>query len=474
MCFDESGWLSEEVFSVIEPYTAQNKSFKLGGDIDVSALPRELPNQLMYTSSASAVDTAFYTKFKQYSKAMIYGSKDHFVADLNCDVVINATFKGKVYPASLLTQSKVDNAMRENKEKALREYYNIFTRDGGTDAVVKRSQIVKNSYVMPPILFNDTGERLIGLMYDPARSFDNSVILVVEYYKDDKAGWKMRICNCVSLADLGKRNKTPMRTPEQIAALKEMIIDYNNGGDEFYSNIFAVGIDAGSGGAGVNIADYLMEDLVDKQGNTHNALIDREYSAEYVKRFPNAVDKVRLLAPAAYKSIMYESLIEMASQDLIDFTAEYDNKGYLTMIEVDEKKMQQAKLKIENELKDSGLSPDDYAEEFDNRLAKINGAKTKMYKLSPDEEIALNQIDLMKEEVVNMVRKKRESGKDSFELVADKQNKMHDDKSYCLAMAAYFLSELRRENITKKKRADIKSLVDLLPMRQGKVNRMFD
>ena len=49
-----------------------------------------------------------------------------------------------------------------------------------------------------------------------------------------------------------------------------------------------------------------------------------------------------------------------------------------------------------------------------------------------------------------------------------------DDKAYCLAMAAYFLSELRRENITKKKKTDIRSLVDLLPMRQGKVNRMFN
>ena len=454
--------------------TAQNKSFKLGGDIDVSALPRELPNQLMYTSSASAVDTAFYTKFKQYSKAMIYGSKDHFVADLNCDVVINATFRGKIYPASLLTQSKVDNAMRENKEKALREYYNVFTRDGGTDAVVKRSQIVKNSYVMPPVLFNDTGDRLFGLMYDPARSFDNSVILIVEYYKDEKLGWKMRICNCVSLADLGKRNKTPMRTPEQILALKQLILDYNNGGDETYSNIFVVGIDAGSGGAGVNIADYLMDDWVDSNGESHRGLIDKEYSAEYVGRFPNAVNKIRLLNPSTYKSIMYEALIEMASQDLIDFTAEYDNKGYLTMIEVDEKKMKAARLKIEEELKDSGLSPEDYAEEFENRLENVNGAKTKMYKLAPEEEIALTQIDLMKEEVVNMVRKKRESGKDSFELVEDKKNRLHDDKSYCLAMAAYFLSELRRENITKRKRVDAASLVDALPIKQGKRKRMFD
>ena len=473
VCFDESGWLSEEVFSVIEPYTAQNKDFKLGGGIDTSTLPRELPNQLMYTSSASAVDSAFYNKFKQYSKAMIYGSKDHFVADLNCDVVINATFQGKIYPASLLTQEKVDTALKENKEKALREYYNKFTRDGGVNAVVKRSQIIKNSVVMPPVLFNDTGDRLFGLMYDPARNYDNSVILIVEYYQDKNKGWKMRICNCVSLADLGKRNKTPMRTPEQVEALKQLILDYNNGGDEFYSNIHVIGVDAGTGGAGINIMDYLVEDWTDKQGHTYHGLIDKEFDPEISRRFPQAINKVRLLQPTAYKSIMYEALIEMASQDLIEFTSEYDHKGYLSLIDVDEKKMNAAKEKIELELKDQGLSPEEYQERLDEAISKIDGAKTRMYKLSPDEEIALVQIDLMKEEVVNMVRKKRESGKDSFELVEDKKNKMHDDKAYTLAMAAYFLSELRRQNIVKRTRPSAGNIASILPIRQAKRNKLF-
>ena len=48
VCFDECGWLDEEVFNVIEPYTTQDKNFKMGGNIDVSTLPRELQNQLLY------------------------------------------------------------------------------------------------------------------------------------------------------------------------------------------------------------------------------------------------------------------------------------------------------------------------------------------------------------------------------------------------------------------------------------------
>ena len=192
----------EEVFQVIEPYTAQNKDFKMGGGIDVSTLPRELPNQLMYTSSASSVDSYFYDKYRQYSKMMFLGSKDHFVADINCEVVINATFKGKLYSASLLSQTKVDNAMRENKEKALREYYNKFTEDAGANAVVRRGTITRNSIVRPPVLETpDKEKHMYAFAYDPARSLDNSFVLIGEYYKDERVGWKLRLLNGVNFAD---------------------------------------------------------------------------------------------------------------------------------------------------------------------------------------------------------------------------------------------------------------------------------
>ena len=348
VCFDESGFLDEEVFQVIEPYTAQDKNFKMGGSVNVTTLPKELPNQLLYTSSASTTDSYFYKKYKEYSKAMIWGSKDHFVADINCEIMFNATYRGKIYPASLLTKEKVDNAMRENKEKALREYYNIFTSDGGADAIFKRSMIVKNSTIRPPIMFNDTKDRLFALAYDPARSMDNSFVLVGEYYKDSSDNWRMRIANGINFMDLSKKNKTPMRTPEQVKKLKQLILDYNGDGVDDYTNISNIFIDAGSGGAGVNIADYLMEDWYEEghegeQKYLHRGLIDKEQSSDYVKKFPNAVDKIKLLPPTMYKSIIYEAAIEMMRLDLIDFTAEYDNKGYLTMLDIDEKEMAKAK-----------------------------------------------------------------------------------------------------------------------------------
>ena len=478
VCFDESGFLDEEVFQVIEPYTAQDKNFKMGGSVNVTTLPKELPNQLLYTSSASTTDSYFYKKYKEYSKAMIWGSKDHFVADINCEIMFNATYRGKIYPASLLTKEKVDNAMRENKEKALREYYNIFTSDGGADAIFKRSMIVKNSTIRPPIMFNDTKDRLFALAYDPARSMDNSFVLVGEYYKDSSDNWRMRIANGINFMDLSKKNKTPMRTPEQVKKLKQLILDYNGDGVDDYTNISNIFIDAGSGGAGVNIADYLMEDWYEEghegeQKYLHRGLIDKEQSSDYVKKFPNAVDKIKLLPPTMYKSIIYEAAIEMMRLDLIDFTAEYDNKGYLTMLDIDEKEMAKAKKDLIVKYKDKSMSKGELDRLVEEELQERNLASTKIYKLSPDEELGLVQIDSLKEEMVNMVRKKRESGKDGFELSTEKQNKLHDDRSYCFSMLCYGLSELRREHIKNKKRPKKENIAAAMPIRKGVVRKMF-
>lgn len=478
VCFDESGFLDEEVFQVIEPYTAQDKNFKMGGSVNVTTLPKELPNQLLYTSSASTTDSYFYKKYKEYSKAMIWGSKDHFVADINCEIMFNATYRGKIYPASLLTKEKVDNAMRENKEKALREYYNIFTSDGGADAIFKRSMIVKNSTIRPPIMFNDTKDRLFALAYDPARSMDNSFVLVGEYYKDSSDNWRMRIANGINFMDLSKKNKTPMRTPEQVKKLKQLILDYNGDGVDDYTNISNIFIDAGSGGAGVNIADYLMEDWYEEghegeQKYLHRGLIDKEQSSDYVKKFPNAVDKIKLLPPTMYKSIIYEAAIEMMRLDLIDFTAEYDNKGYLTMLDIDKKEMAKAKKDLIAKYKDKSMSKSELDRLVEEELQERNLASTKIYKLSPDEELGLVQIDSLKEEMVNMVRKKRESGKDGFELSTEKQNKLHDDRSYCFSMLCYGLSELRREHIKNKKRPKKENIAAAMPIRKGVVRKMF-
>lgn len=159
-----------------------------------------------------------------------------------------------------------------------------------------------------------------------------------------------------------------MQTPAQIEYLKQVILDYNQGGDENYSNILGVYIDAGSGGGGVNIADYLMPDWKDKSGKTHRGLIDKEYSEEYVKKFPNAVNKLHLMEPTKYKSEMYEAMIEMMNQDKIEFTATYDNKGYLTIFDIDKDKYEKTKKDLIAKYKKQKMTD----EEIDYNVQKMN------------------------------------------------------------------------------------------------------
>ena len=272
--FDESGFLSAEMMKVYGAFAIVNKNFKTGKDRDGNSLdpvrlmtfPTNIPNQKFYISSASSTDTEFYRLYREFSKKQLMGDPDYFVAHIDCEVAFKPTIKGKVV-APLLMESTVDTEMRTNPEKALREYYCIFTSDAGSQSIIQRGTIARNSEVRVPLLYNDTGDKKFVLCYDPARSMDNSVILVAEIYLDENSKkYKARIVNCVNLIDVGKKRKTPMRTPEQVEYLKELILAYN-GDVPDYGNIEAIYIDAGSGGAGVNIADYLMEDWVDKKGS---------------------------------------------------------------------------------------------------------------------------------------------------------------------------------------------------------------
>ena len=411
VCFDEGSWLSEEIFNVIGAFTAVNKEFKLGGNVDVNAIPREIPNQLLYASSASSVDTAFYSKYRDFSKKMFLGDDRYFVADINCDVVIHATKKGIPLSKSLLSQETVDNEMRNNPEKALREYYNRFTKDGGINQIIKRSLIVRNSEKYAPVLYNDTGERKFLLCYDPARNIDNSTVLVSEILDTDD-GYKLKIVNSVNFTDLNiKKKKKPMRTPDQIEALKELLINYNGKNIPDYDNVFFM-IDGGSGGGGNLIPDFFMEDWKDKTGKTHKGLLDKEYSADYIKQYPTAVNKIKVVTPSAYKSQMYEALIKMVESDLIIFPEQYDNHGFLVFSNHNTEKINEVKA----ELYANGFTD----KEVDEKLSEMNLVQQETYKLSLDEENALSQIDAMKEEIVNICRVKRDGGKDAFKLPAHK------------------------------------------------------
>ena len=472
--FDECGFLSDEMLNVYGAFAAVNKNFASGKDRDgrsldpirLRTLAINLPNQKFYISSASSTDTEFYRLYREFSKRQIMGDRDYCVIQVDCETVLRPTIRGEAVNA-LLTRSTIETEMRTNPEKARREYYCEFTSDAGMNAIIRRGTIARNSETRPPLLYNDTGKKKFVIAYDPARSRDNSAILVMEIYQTDSGEYKGRVVNCVNLLDIGKKIKSPMRTPDQIEYLKQLILDYNGDAPD-YENIECVLIDAGSGGGGVNIADFLMEDWVDKKGKTHRGLIDREYSEEYVGRFPNAINKLKLVSPAQYKSIIYEALIEMLDIDVISFTSDYDNKGYLTMFEADEKKLEKERKRIEEKLKAEGYTGDNLIKKVDEDLSQASFVNSKVVKLDAFQEISLANIDAMKEEMVNMVRKKRDSGKDSFELTPEKANKLHDDRSYCMALCAWFLSEKRLSNIRVRKRPSAQDIINMLPVTKAK------
>lgn len=477
--FDESGFLSDEMMNVYGAFAAVNRSLKTGKDasghsidpIRQRCMPKDLPYQKFYISSASSTDTQFWRFYRDFAKQQIMGNPEYCVLHIDCEQAFHPTMHGELI-TPLLSRSVVDTEMRTNPEKARREYYCQFTTDAGTNAIIKRGVITRNEEVRKPLLYNDTGDKKFVICYDPARTRDNSVVLIGEIYDfeqvDGSVDKRMRLVNCINLVDVGKKIKSPMQTPDQVKYLKKIILDYNAGADA-YGNILGIYIDAGSGGGGVNIADFFMEDWVDEGGIVHRGLIDKEYSADYIKKFPNAVDKIHLLTPTTYKSEMFEAMIELLNQDKVSFTAPYDNKGYLTVFDVDEKKLQKAKEEIIASLKKKKVNEKEFEQKLNDELGKIEAVKTKMVKLDWQDEIALSNLDNLKEELVNLVRKKRDSGKDSFELTPEKANKMHDDRAYTAAMACYALMCERRKNITNRRNSSVtSSLVDMLPMRKGK------
>jgi hypothetical protein len=148
----------------------------------------------------------------------------------------------------------------------------------------------------------------------------------------------------------------------------------------------------------------------------------------------------------------------MIQQNLIEFTDEYMSKGYLSLIYEkypDGKMIQRYTYPSEKEEKE---------------LRKKNiSIETKIRYLELDEEVALRQIDLMKNELVNIYRYKQSNGRDRFDLASDKVGKLNDDKAYCCALLGFMVSNLRRENIiNKRNKVDSKNLVHKLPIRPAK------
>ena len=126
------------------------------------------------------------------------------------------------------------------------------------------------------------------------------------------------------------------------------------------------------------------------------------------KKYPLAMPIVHLVDPAGYKKIIYDAVQKMCQLNLIKFT-EYDGKDKITILNKD------------GEIVD--------------------------YTLNNDEKLALTNIELAKIELSYMCRYDTPNGGVQYELERGKQNKMHDDRAYTMALGAYALSTLRRHDI---------------------------
>ena len=427
--YDEASYVSEDMFAATLPFVTQNSDFALGGDVDVTLLPPNFPNQVICASSAGSMDDVFYKRYKEAAMHSFAGDKNYFCADIDCEVIIHATYNGKIYPVPLLTQAKIDSEMKMNPTKATREYMNKFDSDLGDDIAVKKSQVLRNSVVRPPMLVNEDNSYMV-ICFDPAKKRDNSFVLIGKLHKDDKRGWLLDVVNGINLID--KETKRPLTTPEQVKMLQEIVVRYNGYTTTDYKNIHGIYIDAGSGGGATQICDLLFDNFYEQnhKGNKeyeHRGLIDAsyDYAMPYVKRYPDAVDIIRMREPTKYKAKMYSQLCEMIDQDLISFTAEYDYHGSLTTL------------------------TEENGEVIENN-----------YKLSFEEELGLKQLDAMKEELTHMYKYKSSNGNIRYDLAPGFENILHDDRSYCMALMGHALFELRSQDMVRQKR-QVQSTSDL-------------
>lgn len=416
--YDEAGKIPHELFALTEPFTTQDADFKTGGNIDLTLLPKSLPNQCLYMSSAEDVNSYLYTVYKDCAKSMMMGRRDKYVVDISCEIPINPTMGGKPY-APLLKRSVVDAAMKINEPKALREYYNLFDVTGGADAAITRDVIVRNEYRYLPVLGYERKEGVhYGIFYDPALQRDNSFVLIAEYWKDEEKGWMCRIINGKTLLHrLPSGERKMLRSTEQLQEIKDLMVDYNGPDSKDWENLH-IFIDPGAGGAGRTYTDNLLEDWVGKDGKLHYGIIDENDATykELVYKFPHAVKGVlQLLEATKYKTEMFGEGIEMINQDLVMFPPPMPGNGVL---------------------------------QLDDREVV----------LTQDEIRALIEIDLAKEEMVSIKKLKTSAGNVKYDLPPSKElgsKKIGDDRAYCLAAATHYLSQLRRKDQYDKKNTDM-------------------
>lgn len=355
----------------------------------------------------------FYKKFKDFTLKMLAGDNNYFTCSIPCDIPLNPLMEGEPY-TPLLKQSQIDNEMKVNPQKALREYYNKPMAEH-QDQMVRNASIIRNSVLLSPILQNENDKDEFIVAIDTARSGDNSIFSAMRIRRDEKYGYYGEIVNCVNFLDTNKvKRKMNLKIDDQVDLIRENIIAYN-GQNPDYLRIKGFLADSGAGGQGTSVADMLLHEFIDNKGNEHKGFIDdthdlyKEDSSNYL----NASRCFNLVNPKKYKNRMCVELIELIEHDLIKFSKEYDGKGII----------------IEEEINENGET------EIIER------------KLSYQEEVSLINLDIMKSELLSIHKIFDAEG--NVIKYESTDSHLHDDRFYTLLLLAHKLYELRRNDLVK-------------------------
>ncbi len=410
---DEAGWQGKEYFSTTENFLNVDSTFGIGTKAKESYTPKQMPLQLLYSSSASDTTFPFYEKYKMYARKMLLGDPNYFVCDIDCDVALHHSTKDGKPIKSHLNPIQIQRQLEETPDLAMRELYNKFSRGGGLDRVITMETILRNSTQRIPLLSNDTGKKKFIFVYDPARNYDNSILGIFQIIEDSNVGYMLQVENIVQFVDTESAKKTPLPMPDQVEIIKKLMIDYNGERSADWENITFY-IDAGSGGGGKSaIADYLVPDWVDESGRTRKGIIDPNHPQYETlrQRYKRAARIVRLIEPTANKRQMYDSLETLSKLDLIKFF-DYDGRDFLLI------------------------------EDENNKLVERS--------LTTEEQKPLIQCRLAINELIYMTRHELPGGNVKYELAKEKRNTINDDRADVFAMAALALSEIRRSDLASK------------------------
>ena len=420
--FDEAAYCSEELILAVEPFSTQDSDAKYGKNaaLEMEMATKQPPNQIIYVSSQESVNSIFYQRYKEFARKMIAGDRNYFVSDCPCDLAITMHHKGQPIPA-LLKRSVVDDALRSNADQARREYFNKADQSGGESQIIKWGTMRNNEKQIIP--YSDCRGNKIILALDPARTIDNSIMSAMEIVDDPDLGICGNIIGCTNFVDLASSKKYKLDSNRQLDEIRNIILGYN-GDHPDYEFIDSILIDQGSGGGGVSAyADGLLNNFIGHDGKKHRGFIDatHEIYSGYRSRYPDAVDKLRLISPRKYRTQMVEEFIELMELGVIRFPYQYNGQEFLKLIK--------------------GID-----EETDEEIIET-------YNLSKDEIVHLNHIDLMKTEICSIHKTvNAEKTSVNYALAKEKQNKMHDDRFFTCLLLAHRLYELRRGKIIRDNR----------------------